>query len=52
MALQSTFGLAPVLQVGLYYQKLSSSVYMVNFLVVPKQDAWEKVIYNYACVYL
>ena len=45
VAVQSTIGLAPhaVLQVGLYYQKVSSSVYMVNFLVVPKQDAWEKV---------
>ena len=43
VAVQSTFGLLPVLQVGLYYQKVSSSVYMVNFLVVPKQDAWEKV---------
>ena len=43
VAVQSALGLAPVLQVGLYYQKVSSSVYMVNFLVVPKQDAWEKV---------
>ena len=34
---------AVLLQVGLYYQKVSSSVYMVNFLAVPKQDAWEKV---------
>ena len=46
VAVQSAFRLAPVLQVGLYYQKLSSSVYMVNFLVVPKQDAWEKVKHN------
>ena len=43
VAVQSALGLAPVLQIGLYYQKVSSSVYMVNFLVVPKQDAWEKV---------
>ena len=47
--IKSIFGrplkpLPVLLQVGLYYQKVSSSVYMVNFLAVPKQDAWEKVI--------
>ena len=43
--IKSIFGqpLPVLLQVGLYYQKVSSSVYMVNFLAVPKQDAWEKV---------
>ena len=46
VAMQSAFGIAPVLQIGLYYQKVSSSVYMVNFLVVPKQDGWEKVYNN------
>ena len=46
VAMQSALGLGPVLQVGLYYQKVSSSLYMVNFIAVPKQDAWEKVKNN------
>ena len=43
VAMQSSLGLPPVLQVGLYYQKVSPSIYMVDFLAVPKQDGWEKV---------
>ena len=50
VAVQSALGLAPVLQVGLYYQKVSSSMYIVNFLVVPKQEAWEKVKHIMTCV--
>ena len=46
VVVQSTFEVAPVLHVGLYYQKVSSCLYMVNFLVIPKQDAWEKVYHN------
>ena len=46
VTVQSIWGVPSVLQVGLYYQKVSLSVYMVNFLAVPKQEAWEKVAYH------
>ena len=45
VSMQVCVGLGPVLVASLYYQKLSSSVYMVNFVAVPQQEAWEKV-YN------
>ena len=43
VSMQLCVGLGPVLLASLYYQKLSPSVYMVNFVAVPQQDAWEKV---------
>ena len=43
VSMQVRVGLGPVLLASLYYQKLSPSVYMVNFVAVPQQDAWEKV---------
>ena len=41
--IQLCVGLGPVLLASLYYQKPSSSVYTVDFVAVPRQDAWEKV---------
>ena len=43
VSMQVRVGLGPVLLASLYYQKLSPSVYMVNFVAVPQQEAWEKV---------
>ena len=39
VSMQICVGLGPVLLASLYYQKLSSSVYMVNFVAVPQQAA-------------
>ena len=44
MKVCAALGLSPVLLASLYYQKLSPSVYMVNFVAVPHQEAWEQVL--------
>ena len=44
MKIRVGLGLSPVLLASLYYQKLSPSVYMVSFVAVPHQSAWEKVL--------
>ena len=44
VSMQLRVGLGPVLLASLYYQKLSPSVYMVSFVAVPHQEAWEQVI--------
>ena len=52
VSMQIRIGLGPVLLASLYYQKLSPSVYMVNFVAVPQQDAWEQVTYQLCNVYI
>ena len=44
VSMQLRVGLGPVLLASLYYQKLSPSLYMVNFVAVPHQEAWEQVL--------
>lgn len=39
----SATDLSPVFLANLYYQKMTKSIGMMNFIVVPRQDAWEKV---------
>ena len=40
---KNAVGPSPVFLASLYYQQLSPTMCLIHFIIVPKQDAWEKV---------
>ena len=41
--LRSAIGVPQLFLANLYYQSVSPTTCMINFLIVPRQEAWEKV---------